>query len=74
MDYYANCKWFLSATLGGEKVEREVTREEWIHAERRAGFHQIAPFYSNSSTNPLQPATGGWSSGDLSGRIEHPKP
>lgn len=52
----------------GDGPEREVTAEEWISAERRAGFHPkpgLGPFATAGfgSTNP-----------DLHGRIEYPTP
>jgi hypothetical protein len=57
-------KYFLKHDVFGEK---EVTREEWIKAERAAGFRPKC-----ASTDPrywTEPATGGWSSGNTSGSI-----
>lgn len=31
-------RYFLSVTLNGEKIEREVSVEEYCQAERNAGF------------------------------------
>lgn len=47
----------------GNGPEREVTEEEFIAVERSAGF------YPKAGCGPL--ATGGFSKGDVSGRIEH---
>jgi hypothetical protein len=53
----------------GAEDWHEVTREEWIRAERAAGFQpKIA------STDPrywTTEATGGFSSGNVSGRVEY---
>jgi hypothetical protein len=62
-------KFFLSAQLGGETVEREVTKEEWIKAERQAGFR---PRLSSDHPDYMKlPATGGFSNGTISGRIQY---
>lgn len=61
-------RFFLKHTIFGEK---EVTLTEWIRAERVAGFRPKC-----ASTDPgywTTPATGGFSSGDMSGRIEYTK-
>ena len=50
-------EYFLKHTVFGEK---QVTKEEWLSAERSAGFY---PKYGDG------PATGGFSSGGLSGYI-----
>jgi hypothetical protein len=46
-------------------LKREVTREEWIQAERAAGFR--------SKGGDNTEATGGFSSGCVSGSIEYVK-
>lgn len=59
-------KYFLSARLGEEVTEREVSVEEYCKAERLCGF-----FPKMASDNPrymTTPATGGFSSYHLSGR------
>jgi hypothetical protein len=62
-------RYFLSATLGGEKVEREVSLEEFCRAERVAGFRPKLP-----STDPrymTTPATGSFYTAGISGRVEY---
>lgn len=59
-------RYYLSATLGTEKVEREVTLEEFCRAERAAGFRPKLP--STDRHYMTTPATGGFSSGGISGR------
>jgi len=57
-----NKRYFLSY-MG---MEKEVTRKEWIQAERDAGFR--------SKFGYAQEATGGFSSSSgVSGRIEYTK-
>ncbi|EAM7657038.1 hypothetical protein GSB13_003858 [Salmonella enterica] len=51
-------RYFLSHPAFGEK---EVTQEEFINAERAAGF------YPKSGSGV---ATGGFGSGDIRGRVE----
>jgi hypothetical protein len=63
----AGNRYYLSATLGGEKVEREVTIEEFCRAERAAGFRPKLP--STDRFYMTTPATGGFSSGAISGRV-----
>lgn len=65
-------RYFLSTVLGGEKIEREVSLEEFCKAERRAGFRPKLPSYHpNYMTTP---ATGGFGSSDgISGRSERIK-
>lgn len=61
-------KYYLSHSALGEK---EVTKQEFIKAERAAGFRPKLP-----STHPNYMetcATGGFSSGDMRGRIEYIK-
>lgn len=55
-------KYFIEHTLFGEK---EVSKEEFIKAERSAGFR--------SKFGPDNLATGGFSSGDISGTIKYVK-
>lgn len=53
-------RYFLAATIAGEKFEREVSVEEFCAAERAAGFRPKMP-----STDPrymTTPATGGFGS------------
>lgn len=58
-------KYFLSFTLAGEKIEREVSLEEFCRAEGDAGFY---------SKYGSKPATGGFGVvGGISGRIERIK-
>ena len=47
--------------------EREVTKEEWVRAERAAGFRP-------KGEDVGQPATGSFSSGKISGRMEESSP
>jgi hypothetical protein len=60
-------RYYLSAMLGSEKVEREVTLEEFCRAERAAGFRPKLP--SSDRFYMVTPATGGFSSGAISGRV-----
>lgn len=53
-------KYFIKHALFGEK---EVSKEEFIKAERAAGFR------SKFGINNL--ATGGFTSGDVTGRVEY---
>lgn len=62
----AGNRYFLSVVLGSEKVEREVTVEEFCKAERAAGFRPKLP--SSDRFYMVTPATGGFSSGASSGR------
>lgn len=62
-------RYFLSATFGGEKIEREVTLEEFCKAERSAGF--CPKLWSGDPAYMTTPATGGFSSGGISGRTEY---
>jgi hypothetical protein len=57
----SQARYYLSHSLFGE---REVTREQFIAAERAAGFY---PKFGQ----PDDLATGGFSSGDISGSIRH---
>ncbi len=61
-------KYYLTATLGNEQIKREVSLEEFCKAERQAGFRPKLP-----STDPrymTTPATGGFSSGSISGSMD----
>ena len=63
-------KYFLSATVGSEKIEREVTLEEFCKAERSAGFRP--KLWSGDPAYMTTPATGGFSNGNgISGRTEY---
>ena len=55
-------KYYLKADF--QKEKQEVTKEEFIQAERAAGFR---PKYGDGV------ATGGFSGGGVSGYIEHVK-
>lgn len=60
-------RYFLSHPVFGEK---EVTREEWVKAERQAGFRP--PCLSDNPRYWTEPATGGfYSNAGVSGRIEY---
>jgi hypothetical protein len=59
--------YFLSCTVAGEEIEKEVSLEEFCKAERAAGFQP-----KMTSDNPLYmftPATGGFGGNGISGRI-----
>lgn len=59
-------KYYLSAFIGSEKVEREVTLEEYCLAERKAGFY---PKLSSDHRDYLTtPATASFGNGHISGR------
>ncbi len=63
-------RYFLSATIEGEKIEREVTIEEFCKAERGAGFRP--KLWSGDPKYMTTPATGGFgSSSGISGRVEY---
>ena len=63
-------RYFLSATIAGEKIEREVTLEEFCKAERAAGFRP--KLWSGDPAYMTTPATGGFSSSSgISGRTEY---
>jgi hypothetical protein len=53
-------------TLDGGK-EHEVSKEEWVRAERAAGFHNTMGHYND-------PGTASWSAMGNSGRIEYVLP
>ena len=61
--------YFLSVTLAGEKIEREVTLEEFCKAERAAGFR---PKLSSSDPRYMTTlATGGFSGNGVSGSVKY---
>lgn len=63
-------KYYLKASFQPEWVE--VTKEEFIRAERRAGFR---PKCASSDPKYMSTcATGGFSSGEVSGRVEYIRP
>lgn len=62
-------KYFLSAKLGAETVEREVSLTEYCKAERQAGFRP--KLSSDHPSYMLTPATGGFSSGGIGGRVQY---
>lgn len=53
-------RWILYTYLGGERVDRQVTKAEWVAAERAAGF---------TGGRPGEPSTGGWGNGTIGGTI-----
>lgn len=64
----SNRKYFISVTIEGERIEREVSLEEYCLEERVAGFY---PKLCSDDPRYLKtPATSGFSSYmGLSGRI-----
>jgi hypothetical protein len=64
-------RYFLSATLAGEKIERQVSVEEFCKAERQAGFRP--KMASNDPRYLITPATGSFGStaSGISGRTEY---
>jgi hypothetical protein len=56
-------RYFLSIS-GVEDSEKEVTKEQFVRAERAAGFR-------NTMGRPDEPATGSFSNGAVSGRVEY---
>lgn len=46
-------------------LEREVSKEDWVWAERLAGFH-------NTMGKPSEPATAAFSAKGIRGWIEYP--
>jgi hypothetical protein len=57
-------RYFLYAILGTEKIEREVGLDDYVAAERAAGFRGHGPERN-------RPATAAWSSGNVGGRVEY---
>lgn len=55
-------RYYLS--FGGSKERHEVTKPEWVAAERAAGFH-------NTMGRPDEPGTGGFSDGHIRGSLEY---
>lgn len=65
-------RYFLSVKLAGEKIEREVTLEEFCKAERAAGFYP--KLWTGHPEFMTTPATGSFGSGEgISGRVQHVK-
>jgi hypothetical protein len=64
-------KYFLGVTFGSEKIEREVSVEDFCKAERQAGFYP--KLWSGDTAFMTTPATGGFSSSGVSGRVEYIK-
>jgi len=60
-------RYFLSAKLGDETVEREVTLEAYCAAERAAGFRP--KLWSGDPKYMTTPATGGFGGGGVSGSM-----
>ena len=62
-------RYFLSVELAGERIEKEVSLEEYCKAERAAGFRPKC-----SSDEPqywTTPATAGFTGCGKSGRIKY---
>jgi hypothetical protein len=55
------CRFYLTEDSG---PEQEVSMEEWVAAEREAGFN-------NTMGRPDLPATAGFSGKRISGRVEY---
>jgi len=55
-------RYFLR--VGSATRWQEVTKEEWVSAERSAGFH-------NTMGRPDEPATAGFSNGSVSGTLRY---
>lgn len=64
-------KYFLSVTFAGELIKREVTLEEYCKAERAAGFRP--KMASDDPRYMITPATGGFGTANISGRVEYSK-
>lgn len=62
-------KYYLSVTLGGEKIEREVSLLEYCRAERQAGFRPRMAY--DDPRYMTTPATGGFSGNGISGSIKY---
>jgi hypothetical protein len=59
-------RYFLCAAYraGKDEAWEEVTKTEFVAAERAAGFH-------NTMGRPDEPATGGFSGHGVSGRVRY---
>jgi len=57
-------RYFLAS---GSEPEHEVTRDEYVRAERAAGFR-------NTLGQPAEPATAAFSSGSSRGRVSYARP
>jgi len=55
-------EFYLSDDYG--QTWRQVSKEEYVRAERAAGFR-------NKLRQPKEPATGSWSRGSKAGRTEY---
>ncbi len=62
-------RYFLSATIAGETIEREVSVEEYCKAERAAGFRP--KLCSDDPAYMTTPATGGFGGDGIKGRTEY---
>lgn len=62
-------RYFLYVVLAGERIEREVSLEEFCKAERAAGFRP--KLWSGDPAYMTTPATGGFSSGESGGRVQY---
>ncbi|MGJ7544596.1 hypothetical protein [Variovorax sp. LT1R16] len=60
-------RYFLSAKLGDETVEREVTLEAYCAAERAAGFRP--KLWSGDPAYKTTPATGGFGGNGIGGSM-----
>ncbi len=56
-----NARYFITR---GDSPEQEVTEEEFVRAEREAGFY-------NTRGRPSEPATASFSSGRIAGRTDY---
>lgn len=57
-------RYFLKLQFEPESAYREVSKEEFVRAERNAGFR-------NTMGQPLEPATGGFSGHGVSGKVQY---
>lgn len=64
-------QYFLSCTLAGEVIEREVSVEEFCKAERAAGFRP--KLWSGDPAYMTTPATAGFGGDGIRGRVEYRK-
>jgi len=66
-------RYFLSVIIAGEKIEREVTLEEFCKTERAAGFRPN--LWYGDPAYMTTPATSGFDNiNGISGRTEYVKP
>lgn len=59
-------RYFLKGDWQGEEGWVEVTMEQFVKAERTAGFH-------NRLGRPDLPATAGFSGGGVQGKVDYPR-